>query len=358
MLADFGVNILVVKDYSENENLIKSHFTKLFGFKLLVGLVLLGLAVGISYYLPYTHQVKQGIIFASILILLFSLQNSFLAIFQSNLEYWKSAVTNVLTGLSTFLFVYVYISVSNDLNLKDVVSLTVLGYLLGLVASVFLTRRQVAFDLKALFDFGFSKSLFKRSFFIGLTIVLNSFMFSGDKFLLSLFRNDIDVGVYSLAYKLFELYLVVPTFIMNAYYPSLVKLSVSGYIAVFKKIKKIVIYMIPVGLVSSLLIWGTGSIFIPFIWGSEMFAAVHPFTILILTSLPFFITAPLTWIYYIENYHKRLLLIYLSGFVLNLVLNLKFIPIYGYIGASYITGLTELLVLVLLLVGLRNLKRI
>ena len=54
-----------------------------------------------------------------------------------------------------------------------------------------------------------------------------------------------------------------------------------------------------------------------------------------------------------ENHHKKLLLIYLAGFIFNLVLNLIFIQKFSYIGSAYITALTELVVLILLVKGLK-----
>ena len=111
--------------------------------------------------------------------------------------------------------------------------------------------------------------------------------------------------------------------------------------------------MVPAGIVSSIVAVIFGYFFIPMIWGPEMLLAVKPFLILVLTSIPFFITAPLTWIYYMENHHKKLLLIYLAGFIFNLVLNLIFIQKFSYIGSAYITALTELVVLILLVKGLK-----
>jgi O-antigen/teichoic acid export membrane protein len=353
MMADFGMNIIVVKDFAQNDEVLREQFAKVFGFKLILGLALTIFSVLLTYFLPYTVEIKSAILSGALLILLFSLQNSLLIIFQTKLEYWKSAVTNLCTGLLTFGSIYLYITLSNAASLNMVVILTILSYLIGLAVSVVLVKSQVNLSIRSLFDWVYSRSLFNRSFFIGLTVILNSFMFSGDKFLLSLYQDNFSVGIYTLAYKLFELFLVLPTFIMNANYPLLLKLRAEGYEVVFRKIIKIAIFMMPIWFVSALILLIAGKVGIPLIWGSTMDAAIKPFSILILTSIPFFITAPLTWIYYIEGWNKQLLMIYLTGFIVNLLLNLYYIPLNGYIGAAYITGVTELLVLIMLLIGFR-----
>lgn len=353
MMADFGMNIIVVKDFAQNNELLKEQFAKVFGFKLILGLVLTLLSVLLTYFLPYTIEVKSAILSGALLILLFSLQNSLLIVFQAKLEYWKSAITNLCTGLLTFGSIYIYVYLSRAPMLNMIVILTILSYLIGLVVSVSLVKSQVNLNIRSLFDWVYSRSLFNRSFFVGLTIILNSFMFSGDKFLLSLYQDDFSVGLYTLAYKLFELFLVLPTFIMNANYPLLLRLRADGYEIVFKKITKIAIFMVPIWFISALILLIAGNFGIPFIWGLSMEAAVRPFSVLILTSIPFFITAPLTWIYYIEGWNKSLLTIYLGGFVINLLLNIYYIPLNGYMAAAYITGITELFVLIMLLLGFR-----
>jgi O-antigen/teichoic acid export membrane protein len=357
MLADFGINILVVKDYSQNENLLKTDFVKLFGFKLIAGILLSLVVAFTAFLLPYSAEVKSSIIFGSVLVLIFSLQTSFSAIFQTKFEYWKLAVVNVLIGAFVFIGVVAYIFNSQTVLLKDIVAITVFGYLIGLFLSIFITKQHVKYNIKSLIDWAYSRIILQRSVFIGLTIVLNSFMFSGDKFILSLFRDSFEVGLYSLAYKLFELYLVLPTFIMNSYYPLLVKIRDNNPIQFISQIENITFKLFGMWVILTGFVWFGGSYFIPILWGSHMLEAVKPFTILMAISLPFFITAPLTWIFYIENRHKQLLGIYFSGFIFNIVLNLIFIPIYGQISAAYITGFTEVFVLGFLVLNLFSRKQ-
>lgn len=93
---------------------------------------------------------------------------------------------------------------------------------------------------------------------------------------------------------------------------------------------------------------------IPALWGNEMSPSWLPFAILMVSSLPFFATAPLNWVAVLENRSKLMLKVYFIGLIVNLVLNFYLIQQYDYIGAAVSTGITEFVVLVGFYFGLRD----
>ena len=57
------------------------------------------------------------------------------------------------------------------------------------------------------------RSLFIASFPLGLTLLFNVVYFHIDSIILTFTRTSAEVGIYGLAYKIFELPLVLPTFL-------------------------------------------------------------------------------------------------------------------------------------------------
>jgi O-antigen/teichoic acid export membrane protein len=88
----------------------------------------------------------------------------------------------------------------------------------------------------------------------------------------------------------------------------------------------------------------------------DFIASIVPFRILILSYPIFFISNLILWIIITENKEKRLPIVYISSLFINVVLNLIFIPKFGYIAAAITTGLSEVVVLILLLYILKNIR--
>ena len=79
---------------------------------------------------------------------------------------------------------------------------------------------------------------------------------------------------------------------------------------------------------------------------SDFTSAIHPFRVLLLSLPLFFITSLMQWFLISFEMQKRLMFIYLFSAVLNIVLNLIFIPKEGYMAAAYITLISEFLVMI------------
>lgn len=194
------------------------------------------------------------------------------------------------------------------------------------------------------------KALFVRSLPLGVTLLFNLIYFRADIFLLTLYRSTEEVGVYGLATKVFELPLTIPIFLMNAVYPILLKLTVKS--EKMEAIKKTLIVLLGLSLVVTL----AGFILAPFfiLIKEEFIASVVPFRVLLLSLPVFFISSLYMWVFIAEGKRWRLSAIYGSGMILNILLNLIFIPRFGIMAAAVITGVSELYILILLVVTFRR----
>ena len=65
----------------------------------------------------------------------------------------------------------------------------------------------------------------------------------------------------------------------------------------------------------------------------------------------------LQWSLIAKNQQRYLLLIYLVIAVINIILNLIFIPMFGYIASAIITGITEFLIFVLLAIKIYRIEK-
>jgi O-antigen/teichoic acid export membrane protein len=173
--------------------------------------------------------------------------------------------------------------------------------------------------------------------------------FRADIFLLSILKTTKDVGIYGLSYKFFDFLIALPLFLSNAIYPFLLKAKADNRLFLDTTAKYFLVFLI-----------ASFIVIIPFWFISPLFALVKPdfaasmlpFRILLL-SLPFFFTTSfLQWILITLDKQKYLMMVYLVSTVLNILLNIIFIPQFSYVACATITLVSEGVVFVFLLVPL------
>lgn len=354
LVVDFGINAIFLKEEE------KFNFANLLSLRLVFGAILIFLALALAAILPgsinggFSLTVKLGIIVLAPTILTQGIYISFNALFQKNLRYDKSIMAGVGSGVVTAIVIFLFSSVRLPLVLT--LSSYLIGGLVLIVASYFLGKKYLKKerDLTTEFltqDLKKWKVLFKKSLPLGLTLILNLVYFRADVFILTFYRSTIEVGLYGLAYKFFEFPLAFPTFFMNAVYPLMLESRVKpsdsdGKNHESRIIKKSQIFL----LISSVLITIICLLLAPLISlvKSDFNSSIAPFRILVLSLPVFFLSSLYMWAIIAKGKQRELLKIYGLGMILNIVLNLIFIPQYGYLAAAITTGVSEAVILGLL----------
>ena len=349
-LSDFGVNSVLIREFADDLSYANTNFKKVLSLRIVFGVLLMILAIVVVFFMPYRNEIKTAIYIGLPLLIFNSISKAASLIFQSFLQYkYQSISMGVGAIFSTILIGFVVLSPIQSLSL--IILATVVGSFISPLISIYFLREYLFSD-SSFIDFVYWKKILLDSFPFGIALILNTFMIQADRILLSIISSEESVGIYSLAYRIFEIVLILPTFIMNATFPVLVVLRKRDSVKYTKSIYTLLKFMIFVSIGTSLIATYFSKLFIPMIWGSEMTNSFVPFNILMYGAVFFFVSAPLSWIKLVEGKDKFLPYIYGFGFILNLILNIIFIPIYDYAGAAYITILTEGIVVVLLILSI------
>jgi len=88
--------------------------------------------------------------------------------------------------------------------------------------------------------------------------------------------------------------------------------------------------------------------------GEEFYQSTGVLNILSGGLFIFYLTSPISWLIVTLGYQKYLPWIYFVSFSFNLIMNFIFIPKYSFYAASWITVLSELIVLILLIIFARK----
>ena len=357
LLSDFGFNAHVLP-FLKQEN-AQEIWRKLFGLRILWSLLLTVLAVAILPLLPFSKGAfPYAVVLGSLAILGNSLFITATSVFQSKLSLGLSSMASSLGII--FMTILMYIFVSSGLPVIFLLLAQTLGWFFtGTFSLVFLGRFYKT--ITPLFDFEFMKGFFIETWPISLTLALNLVYFRFDSFVLSSIKSFQDVGVYNIAYSVFQSALVMPAFIMNGLYPLMVDELHANRSNFFKYFKKALIYLLGLSVLGTI----TTLILAPFIMSLILGrlntpGAPESLRILSLGFPVYFLTALFMWTFVTLKKYKSMAFIYTGGLLLNMALNLYYIPKYSYIASSWITVISELLILILQIIilvpTLRKLK--
>jgi O-antigen/teichoic acid export membrane protein len=342
LFIDFGLNAV----YLQNSD--KDNFNKLFHLRLLITLIIFLLANIIAALLPFDQSlglgfsplVRFGIFIYSFSLFTQAIITSATAIFQKKLNYFPYLISviagSVVNLLAVSFFSYLGFSI------VYIIFAFVLSSIVTSMISLFYVRKKI---FPVSFDLNFSKKILIKSFPIGLMLIFNLIYFRADMLLLSFLKPTVDVGIYGVSYKFFDFLIALPLFLSNALYPFLLanKNSPKKFFSITKRyffvfLMSSVVIILPFWFLSPLLS----------LIRADFIPAIVPFRILLLSLPFFFLTSFLQWILISLDKQKFLAVVYASSTLLNIVLNVIFIPQWSYLASAIITGISEGIVFALL----------
>jgi O-antigen/teichoic acid export membrane protein len=215
---------------------------------------------------------------------------------------------------------------------------------LGILLLLFISRKQLREIMvnKVEENVPNYNDLIKEGVILGGVTFLWLIYFRIDTVMLGIMKDDIEVGIYNVAYKLMEGVFFIPGIMMLVFFPSLTKREK------FNKIfGKLLFVLGGIGLGMSVMVYLFSSSLIRLIYGSEFFGSIAVLQILALAVFPVFLGHLATQSLVALDLNRIYLLVAFIGMLLNISLNYLLIPRFGANGAAWATVATEMAVVLL-----------
>ena len=344
--VDFGLNLIFLKTAARSD-LVK--LPQFLGLRLGLGLVLAVLAVVGIYILSlvnpgFTVVMRSGVVIGSLAIIMYAFWLSLGAVFQLRLRFDQAALAEVV-GAGVVLILVVGFAA---FFLQPIQGVLLATWLLVLDLGISVVVGQVFLKLPRRnwwpqIDWQLWRKWFGESWPLGATLILNVIYFRIDTLILTAYRSSGEVGAYGLAYKFFELLLILPTFAMNSIYPLWLKRQTYDR-KFWQQLKLLFGGLLLLSIIGGGVGWGLAPLVV---YLKSDYVSSVGFLRLLLLSLPiFYLTSPLMWLFVLLNAQRKLLVVYGSATVLNVAANLWLVPQSGAAASAIITGITELWVLI------------
>lgn len=344
IIADLGLYIILTKRISEpgaDESYISSN---IFTMRLLTAVLLLGAAPFIAILFPYAPIIKLGIALTTLSFLFNSLSQVLWGIFQKHLEVYKMAIAENVGRV--ILLVGTIAVVAMNGNLLWVMSTVVCGSFANFLVTFFWVRSKVRLQLT--WDFRFWGEIMRDAWPIALSIVFNLVYFRLDGLLLAHFHSYNDVGIYGAPYKVLEVTVTLPAVVAGLVMPVLTRAYAEKNIQRFqtglqRSVEALTLFAVPMVVGT----WFIAGDLMAFISKEEFRISGDPLRPLILATGIIFLGNLFANTVVAINKQRAMIWGYGTVALISTIGYLIFIPPYSYMGAAWMTVVSEAMILII-----------
>lgn len=353
LLADFGLNAVYLQHTAKHsvrpESSSSASWQILLGLRLLVSICLVVVALSILSFFPsglsqgYTPLVRFGIMLLVPVIIAQAITTTTNALFQKILRYDLSTWAQNIGSFSLLVTALFLLRFSNINGPMLGVTSVFAGSITTAVVALYLVRGRIG-SIRPEFSRSEFFSLLRESSPLGFALIFNLIYFHSDSVVLTLTRSTQEVGIYGLAYKVFELPLVVPIFFMNSVYPLLLEAQHKKGTTSKKIFDASFVFLFFSSIMIACALWSVAPLVVYV--RPDFAASVEPLRILLLGLPIFFVSALFMWFIIAQKQQRVLLMIHGTAMLINIFCNIVLVPTYGYMASAWVTIGSEFFVLI------------
>lgn len=338
--SDFGLSLMIMKDYPKNTFDTQKYLFNGLLFKLFIS-ILVGL-VSLSY-LNVFYEDKWVIVGG--LYTLFAIVSSFIIYFQSLLKiqnkFHKFTETTVVYAIGITITILLYWATESSLiQLASYLLMCKVSQLLWCIYICRSSFESWSYDQKMQHYF------LKNSWSFGLHTILGILYFMLDTQIISIYLGAEEVALYQAVFRIILIFLMLSELLSNVLLPYL-SFKYANHENIDDLVSKILLYLLIIGCSIFLFTTTFRSLIMEILYTKDYVSAIPllvPLSIVIIIRTICSLLGNILTISNKQIYRVSTVFITL---IVSAVLNLVFIPQYGILAASWISVLAHLVLFVL-----------
>jgi O-antigen/teichoic acid export membrane protein len=164
-----------------------------------------------------------------------------------------------------------------------------------------------------------------------------------DQVMINHMLGSYEVGIYSAAVQLSELWYFIPVVICSSIFPAILNAKKQSQVIYYKRMKHLYFIMFWFSFFISIVMSFIGAYIISFLYGDDYYESTSVLYIHIWASIFVFIGVSNSKYMLAEGFQRLTLIGTLIGGIVNVALNLYLIPLYGVSGAAWSTLISYML---------------
>ncbi|MBU1152722.1 flippase [bacterium] len=339
-IAKLGLDGIVVRDLVSEPDRRDVYLGTAFWLKLVGAILTLGIIGAATLFTSndaitnrYIFIIAGGIIFQSFEVIDFYFQSKVLSKFVSICKMTQLFLSSllkiyfVITGADLFWFVLV--------SLIDQLTISVSLY--------FAYRYQRLPSFYRYFNFEIAKRLLKDSWPLIFSSLVISIYMRIDQVMIKEMLGEREVGLYSSAVRLSEVWYFLPMIITNSLFPAIVNAKKVSEELYYRRLQRLYTLMVWMAIGISLPVTFLSDWIIKFLYGVAYIEASKVLVIHIWAGVFVFLGVAFSKYLLNENLNKKSFYRTVLGVTANVILNLIYIPKYGISGAAIATLLAQVI---------------
>jgi O-antigen/teichoic acid export membrane protein len=351
VLADVGIAASILREISASPERTNRVMSAALPLRALIAAGAVGLALAVGMAIPFSGQTKAAILIGSLGSFLHLMTLSLLPAIQAELKMHWAVAANLAGRLVTLGCTLA--ALSAGFGFTSIVWAHVVGLAVTFGLHLLVVARLVS--LRPLVDTAYWKSLVRGALVLGLAVSLAQIYVRVDMLLLALLKPSAEVGLYGAAFKFVEISELLVAAVSISVFPSLARFVASGDPRLDRLIQKSFDVLIAIAAPIAVLMVALSSQIIRLAAGSEFTDAAVALELLAPYVLFSFVNSLLIRVLLASNRDRTLLALAGATLTLNVVLNLAFIPAYGFRAAAVISVVSEACMLVPAALAVRRL---
>jgi O-antigen/teichoic acid export membrane protein len=354
VLADVGLSTAVLREISAAPERTEPAMRASLPLRALISAGALVIAIAVGMAMPFNDQTKVAILISSAGAFFTLLTLSLQPVLQAQLKmHWAAAAT--LAGrVSTLALTLGALAVG--LGFKSIVTAQVIGLAVTFLLHAVAVAAIV--PLRPVVDVAYWRRLVAGSLVIGLAISISLIYFRVDTVLLALLRSSEEVGLYGAAYKFIELAVLVPAAVGVSMFPPLARFAASGDPRAAGLVQRTFDVLVAAAVPVIVLMLAYPEELLTLTAGPDYADGAIALQLLAPFALFAFINALFWRMGLAARRDRTLLAIAVFVLVINVVLNLVFIPSYGFKAAAVITVVSEGVITIPIVLAARSVGRL
>ena len=363
--ADFGLFTIGVREISRGERERDFVVQNIFGMRLFTATLMMGLAVVAVFFMPKYQGtfIPLGVTVAAFAVFLAILQGTVSSILQVELKMQYATIGLVIGKIISTVWILAVISVFyvgeptqgafNQLMLAGVV-----GNLFAFLYTFYYALRFA--KLRPQFCRAYWKEILVGAFPYGLALMFNAIYFRVDSLLLLQFKGVKELGFYGPPMRILEILNVIPVYFMNSVLPVLSKEIREGGAATLARDGKAVriiqlcfnfLFLAGLPMAIGLYILAYPIIFMvaqpEFLsrLGEGVYGSDIALQILVVSMFFAFLNSVFNYSLIALSKQNYLLWINGGAAIVNVLINIAIIPVWGFRGAAITSIFTEIFIL-------------
>ena len=351
-VCTLGINSIIVKEFIDNpskEGEILGTSLILRGVSSIFSAITI---VAISSVLDSNEPITKIVVILYTISLVFQIFDMFNYWFQSRLQAKYTAIASLIAYTITAIYKIILLVTNQPVTLFAL-SISIDYISVALILFYFYKKEGGG---KLSFSFKYGKNLLKKSYHFILPSLMVAIYGQTDKMMLKHMINETEIGYYATAVSLCSVWCFVLNAIIDSVNPSIMK-SYQDDEKSFIKYNKVLYFIVfYISIFVSILFTVFGKLIIQILFGEAYLPTVSSLRIITwYTAFSYLGVARNAWIV-CKNKQRYLKYLYFSSAVLNVILNILFIPKYGAVGAAIASLISQISTVIIVPFFIKDLK--